>query len=441
MKKSLSIFLIAIIIFNALLPNKAYAIDFENLGIETSITIAEETKSGGAVDALDKLKEEAEGAQAGTGANTGNTDKNKDDKIEETTNNDNDKKTDTQSSSSKVELQNFEDVDKAGYQNLNSLITDDKTTALVDGKQQAIVETPGMFTTIIKGLFKMLSIIPLGLNMLISLVTDPYTEGSSNTSDNFKWYSIQDTVYGKISLFDINIFNTNSGTNSANNPNDKIKEKIASWYYSLRTIAIVASLLLLVYVGIKMTISTVASDQAKYKSMLISWATSMVILFILPYVFGIVFSFNDALIQLVPQKASTVNIEENVRNNVLKEVSTKDGLISIVVNFLILCMLTYYQLEFFAKYLKRVFKVFFLVIISPLITITYSLDKGSAHKRWFEEFIGAVFMQAVHVVIYSIFMFSASEIITKAPVIAIGFLLALSKGEKIFNYLFSLKTE
>ena len=48
-------------------------------------------------------------------------------------------------------------------------------------------------------------------------------------------------------------------------------------------------------------------------------------------------------------------------------------------------------------------------------------------------------MQLVHAIMYVIFVFSASEIAAKAPLITVAFFMALSKGEKIFYALFKIK--
>ena len=59
---------------------------------------------------------------------------------------------------------------------------------------------------------------------------------------------------------------------------------IASWYVSLRNLAVVALMLVLVYVGIRIVISSTASDKAKYKQMLIDWLVALCILFCLHYI-------------------------------------------------------------------------------------------------------------------------------------------------------------
>jgi len=60
-------------------------------------------------------------------------------------------------------------------------------------------------------------------------------------------------------------------------------------------------------------------------------------------------------------------------------------------------VLIYYQIKFFIIYLKRFLAVGFLIVISPLITITYSIDKArdnqaQAYKTWMKEFLVNVFI-------------------------------------------------
>lgn len=202
----------------------------------------------------------------------------------------------------------------------------------------------------------------------------------------------------------------------------------------------IAALILLVYTGIRMAISTISADQAKYKAMLISWTKSFLILFILPYILILVISISDALVEAIPKKDTNEGFEIAIEKKVNNQLDN-DSTFAAFGAFITLCLLAYYQVKFFIKYLFRFFKVAFLVIISPLITITYCLDKGSAHKNWFEEFIGSVFIQAIHALIYAVFMFSASEIAATVPIIAVAFFMALSRGEKIFAYIFNIKTE
>ena len=117
-------------------------------------------------------------------------------------------------------------------------------------------------------------------------------------------------------------------------------------------------------------------------------------------------------------------------------------------NYVAICILywviVYYQLKFFILYFKRVLSVGFLIIISPLISITYPIDsigdeKAQGYQRWLEEILINIFIQPLHLVLYSIFITSAGAIATVAPLFAAIFLVGLSRGEKIVKNIFGIR--
>ncbi|MBO5004609.1 MAG: hypothetical protein J6D03_05070 [Clostridia bacterium] len=107
-------------------------------------------------------------------------------------------------------------------------------------------------------------------------------------------------------------------------------------------------------------------------------------------------------------------------------------------------MLVYYQVKFFIVYFKRLLEVGFLISISPLVTITYPIDKvgdgrAQAYKTWLTMITYNIFIQLIHAIVYVIFIFSAAEIAKTVPIIGILFLTTLSRTEKIIKTTFGLK--
>lgn len=406
MKKIINIFLVIIILINALLPYKSYAIDTSVLTNNTNTT--------------------------------------------NTTTQQNESTSTGQSGSTEIPDESFANVEQAGIKDVNS-ITEGQAT--VNGKQQPIEETGSMFTTVTSIVCGLIAMIPKTVDFLMTVVVRPYQEISNNGGydgelseyedevSEFRWFTIQDLVLGKITLFDANFFDTNVGSNVANNPNILMKENVRTWYYSVNQIAIIANLLVLIYVGIRMAISTVAEEQARYKTMLFDWVGSLIILFALPYILTFIFAIADALLKLLPQVTGKDNFEALLTTKLYDQIigDKADGVITIITSTITLVLLTYYQVKFFFKYFIRFIKIGFLIVISPIITITYSIDKKSAYKIWLKELLGAIFMQLVNAIMYIVFIFSAAEIATKAPLITVAFFMALSKGEKIFYALFKLK--
>ena len=406
MKKIINIFLVIIILINALLPYKSYAIDTSVLTNNTNTT--------------------------------------------NTTTQQNESTSTGQSGSTEIPDESFANVEQAGIKDVNS-ITEGQAT--VNGKQQPIEETGSMFTTVTSIVCGLIAMIPKTVDFLMTVVVRPYQEISNNGGydgelseyedevSEFRWFTIQDLVLGKITLFDANFFDTNVGSNVANNPNILMKENVRTWYYSVNQIAIIANLLVIIYVGIRMAISTVAEEQARYKTILFDWVGSLIILFALPYILTFIFAIADALLKLLPQVTGKDNFEALLTTKLYDQIigDKADGVITIITSTITLVLLTYYQVKFFFKYFIRFIKIGFLIVISPIITITYSIDKKSAYNIWLKELLGAIFMQLVNAIMYIVFIFSAAEIATKAPLITVAFFMALSKGEKIFYALFKLK--
>ena len=65
---------------------------------------------------------------------------------------------------------------------------------------------------------------------------------------------------------------------------ETLRNVIAGWYVTLRTIAIVGLLSVLIYIGIRIIISSTGQDKAKYKQRLIDWLVAFCLLFLMHYI-------------------------------------------------------------------------------------------------------------------------------------------------------------
>ena len=70
----------------------------------------------------------------------------------------------------------------------------------------------------------------------------------------------------------------------------QLQPLISQWYTAIRNIAIVLSMSVLLYVGIRMLLASVAQEKAKYRQMLLDWIVGVCLLFFMHYImafFGI----------------------------------------------------------------------------------------------------------------------------------------------------------
>ena len=329
-------------------------------------------------------------------------------------------------------------------QQFNSLMNDGTSTITSDENEKTLQETiknnesSGDSSFILVA--KALSVIPLIINKMLALVAfnDQTTMNVDGKSKSV--FTIEGLLTNQYPIFNIDLFSeTPSGPNSQFS-ND-IKQSAAVWYVSIRNIALVGMVISLIYVAIRMAIATVAEEKAKYKKMLTSWFIGLVLIFVIHYIIIIMLrlssEFIDFIKTAIETDTSTSGMEKDILGNLWNTLNKTDGAQKVYIVILYM-VLTYYELKFFIMYMFRVFKVFILTIIAPIIALTYPIDtigdgRAQAFNHWFRMIMMEIFVQPIQLVIYIIFIYSASEIAKTAPIIGIIFIIALDNGEKIIR--------
>ncbi len=273
---------------------------------------------------------------------------------------------------------------------------------------------------------------------------------------------------------------------------------VSSWYYKILVVAIVGMMSVLVYIGVRVLLASVAQEKSKYKQMLVDWVVGMVLLFVMHYGMTFANAFVDDLVELlgsfnarvyVPYIESNDSIEKALNeqgfnivevssddiNSISDKVNAEDAMktiykvdnhlemktnlmgyiryelqrntktaptfIGYTIMFLVMVM---YLLIFSYQYLKRVVYMAFLTIIAPFVALTYPIDKvndGQAQgfNMWFKEYVFNLLLQPMHMLLYTILISSAIELATKNvlyAIIAMGF---MASAEKILRQLFNFQ--
>lgn len=248
------------------------------------------------------------------------------------------------------------------------------------------------------------------------------------------------------SLLNVNFFDLNSTGNATI---QTLRNNVAQWYYVLRNLAIVLSLIVLIYVGIRMAISSVAEEKAKYKKMLTDWLVSFALIFLLHYFMVIVLELNNQLVTLLWNMRD--NVDRVSVNSYMGELAGKVfnpsfivGWTSLVVYGLLLGV----TIALFVQYLLRLFTLGFLIVIAPLITVTYSVDKmgngkSEALDTWMKEFTYNVLIQPFHCIIYLVFVTSAIDTIDTGKysgiIFSVGSILFIKSAENIVRKIFGFE--
>lgn len=303
--------------------------------------------------------------------------------------------------------------------------------------------TEGTKNSVVKSLVEVFNVIPTTVRFFLSIIAD---QGSSDeVNEKYgKGFTIQKLVFNKLNFFEVNFFTNNSNDSNLEN---SMQKQIAQVYSLVRNIAIVANLAILIYMGIRMALASIALEKAKYKKMLVDWLKSFAIMMLLPYIMIIILFISQTLIEVCEIIMNglcgnqVIKIEENLLNTATT--STEKGF-SLLIPTAIYWILTFYQLKFFWIYTKRLFNTAFLIVISPLVLAQYSIDKindgqASSFNIWLKEYTMNLMIQPLHALLYTIFMVIASNIMGEAPLLAVVFLATLSRGERVLRNILRIK--
>ena len=281
--------------------------------------------------------------------------------------------------------------------------------------------------------------------IVVILIISPCISNAAEndkTEDNDKhFYTLEELIFGKIPILDVNIFNTSDI--EENSIAMTIRNAVATWYISARNISTVILAFVIVYIGIRLAISTVASDKANYKQMLINWITALIIIYFIHFVMIIVLNLNDTLVSMLSEvdRTSELPIYETIITRT-KDLRWSVGIPAAIMYW----VLVIYFLMFLWVYLKRLFTVLILIIVAPFVGTKYAIDSAGKGKKskifltWLYEFTMNVLLQSVHALLYVVLMNVAIELALTSIfgiILALIFINFILKADKIFMNIFN----
>lgn len=263
---------------------------------------------------------------------------------------------------------------------------------------------------------------------------------------------------------------------SVNSTAQDMKETIAKWYYVIRNIAIIGLLLVLVYVGIRMLLSSVSSEKAKYKQMLSDWVIAFCLIFLMQYIMVFANEFVEGITNILASASDEkghIAIIENAPEKLINAIGTdteiipgekvvqngsiywptnlmgkmrvlaqqKDGTTGYVGYVACFAVLVIFTVCFIITYLKRVLYVLFLTVIAPFVAMTYPLDKirdgkAQAFDLWMKEYICNLIIQPFHLLLYTIFVTMAFELAGTNVIYSLVVLGFMMPAEKFLRKMF-----
>lgn len=300
--------------------------------------------------------------------------------------------------------------------------------------------------------------------------------GTIDTANFFSWlvgdqFNIPNFLYSPEAIFanniaalDINFLNPNNFSEIADTDRAReasesaaggeLRQIIADWYVSFRNIAIVGLLSVLVYLGIRILISSTSVDKAKYKESLQSWVVALCLVFLIHFIMSGLLMLTDKFNDLFGDNINDITVsvdsdshgEVRFRTNIiglLRFNAQSISMYNVGAYSILYLMLVIYTVIFTFIYFKRFLYMAFLTMIAPLVALTYPIDKaGDGHAQafnmWFKEYTMNLILQPVHLILYVALVSSAMELVKQNmiyAVVAIGFLIPAEKFiKKMFGF-------
>lgn len=134
-------------------------------------------------------------------------------------------------------------------------------------------------------------------------------------------YTPAKIIAGKLPIFDINFINPTSIKDEEGEEKSTaaiLQNTIATWYIIIRNIAIIGLLLVLIYVGIKIIISSTAAENAKYKKMIIDWLVALCLIFVLHYIMSFAINITQTITEAVSDKVISEDGDQLMNSIVMK---------------------------------------------------------------------------------------------------------------------------
>ncbi len=333
-------------------------------------------------------------------------------------------------------------------------------------------------------------------NQLATIIFDKKDlfEGDEYTVPNIEYTPAQ-IFSGKVAALDINFFKSETddtmlGADTGRSSIETLRDIVASWYSALRNLAIVGLLSVLVYLAIRMIISSSNPEKAKYKQSLMDWLVALCLVFFLHYIMAFTLGMTEAFTEMI-----TTSQGDGTKEVIIRVVSTEgeltskppatiegsnlsdtdiegnfDGINKVtterefttsllgaarfqqqyksaskkLIYMVVYMALTIYTAMFTFTYLKRLLNMTFLTLIAPMVALTYPIDKANDGKAqafgmWLKEYIFNALLQPLHLMIYTVLVSSAIQLAATNVLYSLAALAFILPAEKLLKAMFNFR--
>ena len=298
--------------------------------------------------------------------------------------------------------------------------------------------------------FWVVKLIPMTIARLFMSLVSLAINGTEGFVSGF---TLDKVLFNEIPLLQVNFFQMPEADAFNSEMITSLRKNVSIWYVSIRNLAAVILAIMALYVGIRMAISSVAEEKAKYKKMLVDWVVSLGLLFVLHYIMVFVVEINDSIVEVLRNIRDNTITGDNgsLMDTIWENSFSTISLIEQLSYMFIYCTLAVMTFIFFITYVKRMITIAFLIMIAPIITITYSIDrmgdgKSQALNKWFKEYIYNILLQPFQCIIYLALVNSAIASLAEEVTLASGLIAGLMivfmyQAENIIKEIFHFESK
>ena len=295
----------------------------------------------------------------------------------------------------------------------------------------------------------------------------------------------------EVPAFHANFINPREYSDNDRNSAVILAPTIGKWYVAIRNIVLVALMVVLLYVGIRILISTAAEEKAKYLASLKNWLIALILVIFMHYIMAFAQTMTNYVVDLLRSQSTTATVvlpakfeEQFVEKADLSEETVADlqrdtdgsgdengivwpvnlmelakirsqmigqdeegnqltGLSKLGYTFIYLIFVIF-TLTFVITYLKRLVYLAFLTLIAPMVALTYPIDKikdgqAQAFDMWVKEYMFNLLLQPLHYVLYIVLIGTAMDIATTNMLYAIAAMGFLMEAEQLMRKFFGFE--
>ena len=247
--------------------------------------------------------------------------------------------------------------------------------------------------------------------------------------------------------------------------------QISKWYTAIRNMVLVGLMVVLLYIGIRIVLSSTAGEKAKYKEHIKDWLVAVILVVFMHYIMAFALTITEYLTSMLNSNNEMIKFQiqdeeamkqifgdedysqykegdsYNLYVNLMgyarlkQQLNALDANGNVVVNWdyigyaIIYMTLVIYTVMFLIIYLKRVIYMAFLTMIAPLVALTYPIDKISdgkaqAFDAWLKEYAYNLLLQPFHLLLYTMLIGSVMDLAANNmlyALVALGFLIPAEK--------------